>query len=431
MVQAVSYVNQKQAPKEANHAVKEIGQEVLPVNYKLVRLIGRGSYGEVWEAYDHLRKRQVAVKKVGKLFQSETDTKRTLRELAIMARLQHNNIVRLLDIPRIRDPRTFTEVFLVMEMCTSDLQKLIRTGATLLEIHVVALLYNLLLGLRYLHSAGVYHRDLKPANCLVNADCTVKICDFNLACLDPNCPGEVETQSPSHASQDDTKIYESDDETNKPSMCKQRSLTKHVASRWYRAPELILVQPNYTEAIDIWAAGCIFGELLTLLEGGISNSERRALFPGASCFPLSPNAAHAGDIMYHVKAANEQLNMIFNLIGTPDYEDLKNLDSYEAKRYVESFGRRGGDGLCAHYPHIKNQALLQILEDMLDFNPQGRPPAAQLLCSVVFDEVRMPSLEIPATTRVLLNFDDGSKLNEASLRRHFCDEIGRFHKVQK
>lgn len=424
MARAVSYVDQK-AAKEA-HVAKDVSQEVLPVNYKLVRLIGRGSYGEVWEAYDHLRKRQVAVKKVGKLFQSETDTKRTLRELAIMSRLQHNNIVRLLDIPGIKDPRTFTEVFLVMDMCTSDLQKLIRTGATLLEIHVVALLYNLLLGLRYLHSAGVYHRDLKPANCLVNADCTVKICDFNLACLDPNCPGEVETQSPC-ASQDGSK--DSDEETNRPMMCRQRSLTKHVASRWYRAPELILVQPNYTEAIDIWASGCIFGELLTLLEGGLSNGERRALFPGASCFPLSPNAAHAGDIMYHVKAANEQLNMIFNLIGTPDNEDLKNLDSYEAKRYVQSFGRRGGDGLRAHYPHVKKKALLQILEDMLDFNPHERPPAAQLLCSEVFDEVRMPSLEVPATTRVLLNFDDGSKLKEATLRTHFCDEIGRFHKA--
>merc|ERR1712226_1043957 len=68
-----------------------------------------------------------------------------------------------------------------MEICDSDLKKLCRTDVSLQDAHVSTLLYNLLVGLKYLHSAGIYHRDLKPANCLVNQDCTVKICDFGLS----------------------------------------------------------------------------------------------------------------------------------------------------------------------------------------------------------------------------------------------------------
>ena len=70
-----------------------------------------------------------------------------------------------------------------------------------------------------------------------------------------------------------------------------RELTSHVVTRWYRAPELILVEKIYTAAVDIWSLGCIFGELLSMMkENAASFIERRALFPGKSCFPLSPGS---------------------------------------------------------------------------------------------------------------------------------------------
>merc|ERR1719389_1154687 len=72
-------------------------------------------------------------------------------------------------------------MYMIMEICDSDMKKLCRTNVTLSELHVNTLLYNLLVGLKYLHSAGIYHRDLKPANCLVNQDCGLKIADFNLS----------------------------------------------------------------------------------------------------------------------------------------------------------------------------------------------------------------------------------------------------------
>lgn len=69
----------------------------------------------------------------------------------------------------------------------------------------------------------------------------------------------------------------------------KREMTGHVVTRWYRAPELILLEKDYGEAIDVWALGCIFAELLTMMKENVSNhTERHALFPGKSCFPLSP-----------------------------------------------------------------------------------------------------------------------------------------------
>lgn len=71
----------------------------------------------------------------------------------------------------------------------------------------------------------------------------------------------------------------------------KRELTGHVVTRWYRAPELILLEKDYGEAIDIWSVGCIFAELLTMMKENVPNSlDRKPLFPGNSCFPLSPDA---------------------------------------------------------------------------------------------------------------------------------------------
>ena len=70
----------------------------------------------------------------------------------------------------------------------------------------------------------------------------------------------------------------------------KRELTGHVVTRWYRAPELILLEKDYGEAIDIWAAGCLFAELLSMMkENAPTFMDRIPLFPGNSCFPLSPD----------------------------------------------------------------------------------------------------------------------------------------------
>jgi len=75
----------------------------------------------------------------------------------------------------------FNVLYAVMDFCQSDLKKLMKSQIFLEEIHVQTIIYNMLCGLKYLHSSNILHRDLKPANILVNDDCTVKICDFGLA----------------------------------------------------------------------------------------------------------------------------------------------------------------------------------------------------------------------------------------------------------
>jgi mitogen-activated protein kinase 1/3 len=207
--------------------------------------------------------------------------------------------------------------------------------------------YNLLCAVKYLHTANVLHRDLKPANILVNEDCSVKICDFGLARSiagiesanfmvsaskrfkdedhemksesaheDVSMGGIAEPAKLHHQDQitasassmslgSATSTEESKEksiEEKRKEMTKRlinskdmrknmkRELTGHVVTRWYRAPELILLEKDYGPAIDMWSVGCIFAELLGMMkESAPTYLDRKPLFPGKSCFPLSPD----------------------------------------------------------------------------------------------------------------------------------------------
>src|SRR3954468_21220094 len=121
-----------------------------------------------------------------------------------------------MDIPT---PESYNEVYLVQELMEADLHQIIRSGQPLTEAHFQSFIYQILCGLKYIHSANVLHRDLKPGNLLVNADCELKICDFGLA-----------------------RGFSADPEENAGYM------TEYVATRWYRAPEIMLSFQSYTKA---------------------------------------------------------------------------------------------------------------------------------------------------------------------------------------
>lgn len=395
----------------------------IPSRYGVKQLIGTGSYGSVCEAFDHEQKRLVAIKRIAHMFEDLIDCKRILREIAILSKLQHEHIVAIYDIVAPKDMNTFDELYMVMEICDSDLKKLCRTDVTLTALHINTLLYNLLVGLKYLHSAGIYHRDLKPANCLVNQDCSVKICDFGLsrAIGDeqpylhalPNTPrGEGEAEAPPVPGVPHTQRL-------------KRHLTGHVVTRWYRAPELILLQENYTEAIDIWSVGCIYAELLGMLEF-TKTQDRGPLFPGSSCFPLSPDHKHKTDYRFHTRGKHDQLNMIFNLLGTPSEKDIEQLERDDAKRYIRCFAQREGEGLHSKFPQVDEEAI-QLLDQMLRFSPRERVAVTSALDHRLFQDVRDPIKETTAPSFITLEFEKEPDLDEVLLRKYFCKEIRKYH----
>jgi len=117
------------------------------------------------------------------------------------------------------DRHNFDSVYLYIELLEADLHAIIRSGQPLTDAHYQSFIYQVLCGLKYIHSANVLHRDLKPGNLLVNADCELKICDFGLA-----------------------RGYSDNTEQNAGYM------TEYVATRWYRAPEIMLSFQSYTKA---------------------------------------------------------------------------------------------------------------------------------------------------------------------------------------
>lgn len=393
----------------------------LPPRYEVRQLIGTGSYGSVCEAYDSTDKRLVAIKRIGHMFEDLIDCKRILREIAILKKLRHHNIVQIYDLVAPANMKTFEELCMVMEICDSDLKKLCRTDVTLSQLHISTLLYNLLVGLRYLHSAGIYHRDLKPANCLVNQDCSVKICDFGLS----RALGvEVAPQASTLEALPSTP-REGDPVPATAKKGLKRHLTGHVVTRWYRAPELILLQENYTEAIDTWSVGCIYAELLGMLPG-TKIEDRGPLFPGSSCFPLSPDHKHKTDYKYHTKGKHDQLNMIFNLLGTPAESDVDMLERDDAKKYMRCFAARPGSGLRSKF-QLPDDDSIDILEKMLGFSPGARIRVDLALEHPLFGDVREKDKETVAPDFIMLPFELEPDLDEGLLRKYFCKEIRTYH----
>uniref|UniRef100_H2ZA10 Mitogen-activated protein kinase n=1 Tax=Ciona savignyi TaxID=51511 RepID=H2ZA10_CIOSA len=211
--------------------------DVAP-RYVNLSYIGEGAYGMVVSATDHKSGQKVAIKKISP-FEHQTYCQRTLREIRILFSFNHENIICIKDIIRAPTLNEMKDVYIVQDLMETDLYKLLKTQH-LSNDHICYFLYQILRGLKYIHSAHVIHRDLKPSNLLLNTTCDLKICDFGLA----------RVADPEH---DHTGF-----------------LTEYVATRWYRAPEIMLNSKGYTKSIDIWSVGCILAEM-------ISN---RPIFPG-------------------------------------------------------------------------------------------------------------------------------------------------------
>ncbi|KAF5965767.1 mitogen-activated kinase [Fusarium coicis] len=212
--------------------------------YDVLYVVGEGAYGVVCSAIRKLSGQKVTIKKTTP-FDHSMFCLRTLREMKLLQYFNHEDIISILDIQRPRDYESFNEVYLIQELMETDMHQVTRTQ-DLSDDHCQYFIYQTLRALKAMHSANVLHRDLKPSNLLLNANCDFKVCYFGLA--------------RSAASQEDNSGF----------------LTEYVATRWYRAPEIMLTFKEYTKTIDVWSLGCILAEMLS----------GKPLFPGKDSLDL-------------------------------------------------------------------------------------------------------------------------------------------------
>ncbi|KAL5169462.1 Mitogen-activated protein kinase NTF6 [Glycine soja] len=286
--------------------------------------VGRGAYGIVCCATNSETKEGVAIKKIGNAFDNRIDAKRTLREIKLLCHMEHDNIIKIKDIIRPAERENFNDVYIVYELMDTDLHQIIQSNQSLTDEHCQYFLYQLLRGLKYIHSANVLHRDLKPSNLLLNANCDLKICDFGLA----------RTTS----------------ETD--------FMTEYVVTRWYRAPELLLNCSEYTAAIDIWSVGCILMEIV----------RREPLFPGKDY------VQQLALITELKQASKEQIphnHLSKQLLGSPNDSDLGFLRSDNAKKYVKQLPHVEKQSFAERFPDMSPLAI-DLAEKMLVFDPSKR-----------------------------------------------------------
>ncbi|KAL9160973.1 hypothetical protein ABFS82_08G235300 [Erythranthe guttata] len=228
-------------------------------SYDKLAKVGRGTYSNVYKARDKSTGKIVALKKVRFDTSDSESVKFMAREIIMLKKLDHPNIIKL---EGIATSRMQYSLYLVFDFMQSDLTKVIsRPEGRLTEPQVKSYMQQLLSGLQHCHERGILHRDIKGSNLLIDEYGVLKIADFGLA-----------------------NSYQ-----NKP----KRALTSRVVTLWYRAPELLLGSTDYGVGIDLWSAGCLLAEMFV----------GRPIMPGRNEI--------------------EQLHKIFKLCGSPSEEYWK------------------------------------------------------------------------------------------------------------
>ena len=420
--------------KKLSIPVNKVDWDVGP-DYQITRQIGSGSYGMVCEAKHLPTGERVAIKQMTGIFDDIVDCKRLLREISILRYLNHPNVVKLKEIIQPKNLHTFNELYIIMEHAQSDMKKLIKSPVFLEADHIQLITYNILCGMKYIHSANILHRDLKPANILLNEDCEVKICDFGLA----RSIQEEEKKDDMAMDEEDERITEVSEAVitapkkpgklvkSKGALQVKRELTGHVVTRWYRAPELILLEREYTKAIDVWSVGCVIAELCGMLrENAPTFMDRSPLFPGNSCFPLSPDHQTKMRRAGFPSSNSDQLNVIFEVIGTPEEPEFDFISDDKALLYLRSFGHRERKSLALIY-HGSHPALVEQIEHMVVFDPRKRISFEEALRIPFYEDVRDLTKERNAEVPADFEFEHVENITLEQLRQYFVQEIGKYH----
>uniref|UniRef100_A0ACD6AEE8 Uncharacterized protein n=1 Tax=Avena sativa TaxID=4498 RepID=A0ACD6AEE8_AVESA len=402
--------------------------------YKVLEVIGKGSYGLVCSANDTQTGEKVAIKKIHNIFEHISDAARILREIKLLRLLRHPDVVEIKHILLPPSKKDFKDIYVVFELMESDLHQVIKANDDLTREHYQFFLYQMLRALKYMHTANVYHRDLKPKNVLANANCKLKICDFGLARVAFN-------DAP-------TTVF----------------WTDYVATRWYRAPELcgsfyskvrfvmidqklerlmcihiddanligsiffavVLVVVNdivgmrfwnsiscawsvtspcskyegighYTPAIDIWSIGCIFAEVLI----------GKPLFPGK-------NVVH-------------QLDLITDILGTPSLDAISQVRNDKARKYLTCMRKKQPASFSQKFPKADPLAL-QLLRRLLAFDPKDRPSAEEALADPYFNGLAKVEREPSSQPIPKIEFEfEGRRVTKDDIKELIFKEILEYH----
>ena len=344
----------------------------IPKDYQFLKILGAGAYGQVCSAQDYrvslkdgrdvsLRP-NVAIKKLTNPFRSVVHAKRMYRELRLLKHMNHENIIGLLDVfTPVTTLQNFKDVYLVTTLMEAgNLSQIVKTQSMSDEI-VQFLVYQILRGIKYIHSAGIIHRDLKPLNMAVNEDWELRILDFGLA------------------------------------RCAESEMTGYVATRWYRAPEIMLNWMNYHQTVDIWSVGCIMAEMLT----------GKPLFPGNDTI--------------------DQLTRILGLCGSPNEEMLKKMTSKESRRYIQSLPQVEKKNFNEEFKGC-NPLAIDLLEKTLELDADKRITAEQALSHEYLSIYSDPDDE-PNSTPYDQTFED-LDLSIEQWREYVWKELQDFRRPQ-
>ncbi|CAK7901848.1 sporulation-specific mitogen-activated protein kinase Smk1p [[Candida] anglica] len=367
----INYLEVMSSNTKKNYTVFKEAKFSVDSRYKIKQLLGKGTYGTVCSAIDTKSSSaegeavKIAIKRVTNIFEKEVLLNRAVRELKLMRYFRgHKNIVNLIDLDIVYiEP--YEGLYCYQELADYDLARVIYSAIQFSEFHIQSFIYQILCGLKYIHSADVIHRDLKPGNILVTIQGTLKICDFGLARgINP--------------------VYFNH---------KTSPITNYVATRWYRAPELVLSHRNYGKSVDCWAIGCILAELYG----------RKPLLMGKDKF--------------------HQLHEIIKILGTPSPEVISrnkwNLSTI-AKPHYEKVN------WINLYPFASKSAL-DLIDNLICWDPKSRFTVDQCLEHRHLSKIRDPDSEPVCSEPFDFSFE-GSGTSMSGLKILLHEEVEAFKK---